>query len=385
MKLVHLADLHIGKRVNEVSMLEEQKFIFQQIYGIIEKENPDGIIIAGDVYDKSIPSADSMMLFSDCLDRLSRFGKPVFVISGNHDSAERISYMNSILKKDQIYMSDVYSGKVDPVVLQDDYGPVHIYLLPFVKPAVVRHFLAEEEKGEVNDYDQAIRKAIEKMEVAPGIRNVLVTHQFITDALRSESEDFMVGGLGNVDVSAFDAFDYVALGHLHRPQFCGRPEVRYCGSPLKYSFSEVEDEKSVTIVELGEKHRVDIRLVPLKPLHDWQEIRGTYEEVTARDFYLEKNCQEDFVRVTLTDEEDVPDAMAKLKTIYHNIMELRYDNKRTRAGIATIGGAENVEKKTPKELFAELYKLQNDREMSREQKLFLDSVVERIVGKEEER
>ena len=378
MKLIHLSDLHIGKRVNEVSMLDEQEYIFEQIYAIIREENPDGIIIAGDVYDKSNPSAEAMTLFSSCLSHLSEFGKPVFVISGNHDSAERISYMNDILKKGQIYMSDVYRGKVEPVVLQDAYGPVNVYLLPFVKPAVVRAFLDEEEKAEVTDYNQAIRKAIEKMEVDSAARNVIVTHQFITDAVRSESEDLMVGGLDNVDASVFEAFEYVALGHLHRPQSCGRPEVRYCGSPLKYSFSEVQDEKSVTVVELQEKNHVEIRLIPLKPLHDWHDLKGSYDELTNRDFYLGKNYQEDFVRITLTDEEDIPDAMGKLRTIYHHIMEMRYDNKRTRAGLAVVDGADKVEEKTPQELFAELFLKQNGQEMSPEQKNFLDSVVEQI-------
>ncbi len=379
MKLIHLSDLHIGKKVNEVSMLEEQKHILSQIRGIVREEQPDAVLIAGDIYDKPNPSAEALTLFSDFLSELVRTVRPVFVISGNHDSAERISYMNAVLDGAGIYMSPVYDGQILPVTLEDCFGPVNFWLLPFVKPAVVRHFLEEDEKEEITSYDEAVRKAIDRMRICLEERNVLVAHQFITAARRSESEEVFVGGLDNVDVSVFESFDYVALGHLHRPQSCGRPEVRYCGSPLKYSFSEVNDVKSVTLVELGSKGEVGIREIPLHPLHDWFDLRGSYEELTAHDFYAGTRYQDDFVRLTLTDEEDVPDALNKLRTIYSSIMELRYDNTRTRSGLTVVGGTADVEKKTPQELFAELYLLQNGTELSEEQTAFLEETIEKAM------
>ena len=360
-------------------MLEEQRYILTQICAIAKDRVPDGIIIAGDVYDKSNPSAEAMTLFSTFLSELSSLGKSIFVISGNHDSAERISYMNPLLASAHIYMSPIYDGSIKPLTLEDEYGVVNLYLLPFIKPAVVRHYLEDSQKEKIDSYNAAIRKVVDIMDVDESKRNILVAHQFITSAQRSDSEDVMVGGLDNVDASTFDVFDYVALGHLHRPQYCSRPEVRYCGSPLKYSFSEVNDSKSVTFIEMGPKGQINIDLVPLSPLHDWHDLKGTYEQITSRDFYLGKNIQEDFVRITLTDEEDVPDAISKLRIIYHNIMELRYDNKRTRAGVSYISGADDIDHKTPQELFDDLFFRQNDEHMSQAQSRFLDDLVEKIM------
>jgi exonuclease SbcD len=216
------------------------------------------------------------------------------------------------------------------------------------------------------------------MGIDGGRRNVLMTHQFVSGSTRSESEDVNVGGLDNIDASAFDDFDYVALGHLHRPQDCGNERVRYSGSPLRYSFSEVDDKKTVTVVTLKEKGVLEREFIPLVPLHEWHDLKGTYAELTSRDYYAGTTLQEDFVRVILTDEQDIPDALGKLRTIYHNLMELRYDNKRTRAGIAVIEGSAGAEKKTPLELFSELYAKQNGDSMSREQEEYLKSVINEI-------
>ena len=378
MKFIHISDLHIGKRVNEKALIEEQTHILGQICDIVAARKPDAVLIAGDVYDKAVPSGEAVLLFDDFLTRLSTLVGHVFVISGNHDSAERIAFGSRIMSAKGIHLSPVYDGETEPMTLSDEYGEVDIYMLPYIRPVHVRHFLSDEDKTQVDSYDSAVRKAIGMMAPDSQRRNVLVTHQFVTGALRSESEDVNVGGLDNVDASAFDCFDYVALGHLHRPQDCGDERVRYSGSPLKYSFSEVYDNKSFTVVVLKEKGVLEREFVPLLPLHDWHDLRGTYEELTSRAFYAGKPWTEDFVRITLTDEQDIPDAIGKLRTIYHNLMELRYDNKRTQSGFSVSDGTVGTEEKTPMELFSEFYAKQNGDELSNEQKTYLMNVVEKI-------
>ena len=371
----HLSDLHIGKKVNKKSLLEEQAHILDAIIQAAEDRKPDGILIAGDVYDLTVPSAEAVALFDDFLVRLQRLGTKVFVISGNHDSAERIAFASRIMNRSGVYMSPVYAGETTPVVLSDDFGELAIYMLPFVKPATVRYWAGDDS---IKTYDDAVRYAVGKMEVDPSRRNIILAHQFITNAERSDSEEVSVGGVENVDASVFDAFDYVALGHLHRPQSCSRKTVRYSGSPLKYSFSEVKDKKGIVVVELGKKGDVQLDTIPLEPLHDWHDLRGTYDELTAKSFWDGTPYRDDFVRVTLTDEEDIPDALGKLRAVYHNLMELQYDNKRTRSGMTTVGGAEKVHEKTPQELFSELYEKQNGQPMSDDQEAFLKGLVESI-------
>lgn len=378
MKFIHISDLHIGKRVNEKSLIDEQKHILEQICRITEARNPDAVLIAGDVYDKAVPSGEAVLLFDDFLTRLSTLCAHIFIISGNHDSAERMAFGARLMDSKGIHLSPVYNGPSEAVTLTDGYGDVDIYMLPYVRPVHVRQSLPEEDKSAIDSYDSAVRKAVEMMGIDAGLRNVLITHQFVTGAVRSESEDVNVGGLDNVDASVFDCFDYVALGHLHRPQDCGDERIRYSGSPLKYSFSEVNDNKSVTLITLGEKGEMAREFIPLTPLHDWHDLRGTYEELTARDYYSGKTWTEDFVRITLTDEQDIPDAIGKLRTIYHNLMELRYDNKRTRAGNEALEGSDGAAEKTPMELFSELYFKQNGDGMSPQQEDYLKKVMEKI-------
>lgn len=373
MKLIHLSDLHLGKRVNEFSMLEDQKYILLEILGIIAAEKPDGVIIAGDVYDKAIPPAEAVALLDDFLVRLAGMGQEVFMISGNHDSAERIAFGGRLMEHSGIHLSPVFSGDIVSCVMKDAEGEVRIWLLPFVKPVDVRHAYPEEEIG---SYTEAVGAVIRRMEIDPAVRNVLVAHQFVTGAVRSESEDVSVGGLDNVDASVFDAFDYVALGHIHGPQKIGRETVRYCGTPLKYSFSEKDHVKSVTVMTLGEKGKTEVRTVPLKPRHEMREIRGTYDELTLLKNY-EGTATDDYLRVVLTDEEDVPDALTRLRTIYPNIMKLDYDNKRTRASSET-GGAEEIEKKSGIDLFDEFYTLQNGQPLSGEQRAFAEELLESL-------
>lgn len=333
MKLVHLSDLHLGKRVSDFSMLEDQRYILTEILQIIDQERPDGVLIAGDVYDKSVPSAEAVALLDDFLVRLAKRKHPIFVISGNHDSPERMAFGGRLMEASGVYLAPVYSGRVQPITLMDKHGPVNFYLLPFVKPVHVRRCFPERE---ITTYTDALSVAVEAMEVDETQRNVLVTHQFVTGAARCESEEISVGGADNVDVSVFAPFDYVALGHLHGPQQVERETVRYCGTPLKYSFSELKHQKSVTVVELGTKGTVTVRTVPLVPKRDWVELRGTYEELTFRGFYQGTSYQEDYVRIILTDEEDIPEAFNKLRTVYRNLMGLDYDNRRTRADVRLV-------------------------------------------------
>lgn len=378
MKLVHLSDLHIGKRVNEYSMIEDQKYILNQILNIIDSEKPDGVMIAGDVYDKSVPSAEAVELFDDFLVRLSERNLDVFVISGNHDSPERIAFGGRLMTKNRIYMSPVYDGGLSPVELTDEYGKINIWMLPFIKPVHVKRFFPD---AEITTYNDALKVAIDNLDINESERNVMITHQLVTGADRTESEEISVGGTDNVETSAFEKFDYTALGHIHRPQNCKGDKIRYSGTPLKYSFSECKDQKSVTIVEFKEKGNHSINTVLLKPLRDLVEIKGSYNEIMLRDFYKDTTYQSDYVHITLTDEEDIPDAIGKLRTVYHNLMKLDYDNTRTRTA-NIIEGADDIEKKTPYEHFSDFYEQQNGQPMSEIQSEFVKKLLEEI-GEEE--
>lgn len=374
MKLIHLSDLHLGKRVNEFSMIDDQRHVLDQILRVIDAERPDAVLIAGDVYDKPVPTAEAVALLDWFLVELSGRQLQVFVISGNHDSAERMAFGGRLMEQSGVHLAPVYDGTVARWTLTDEHGPVHLYLLPFVKPVHVRRCFPERE---IETYTDAVAAAVEAMDVDPAARNVLVTHQFVTGAARCESEEVSVGGADNVDASVFDGFDYVALGHLHGPQTVGRETVRYCGTPLKYSFSEVHHKKSVTVVELGEKGTVTVRTVPLTPRRDLVELRGAYEEVTRRDFYEGNGYQDSYVHITLTDEEDVPDALGKLRLIYPYLMKLDYGNQRTHAaGVGDEGG--DLQRKSPMELLEEFYELQNGQPMGQEQRQFARQLMERI-------
>ena len=363
MKLIHLSDLHLGKRVNEYSMLEDQRYILEQILGIVEEEAPEAVLLAGDIYDKSVPPAEAVTLFDQVLTRLCESGRKVLIISGNHDSAERLTFGGRLMERSGVYLAPVYDGHVEPVRLSDEWGEVCVYLLPFVKPVHVREAFPEEE---IASYTDALRAAVAHMDLDPGKRNVLVTHQFVAGASRSDSETVAVGGTDAVDGSVFDEFDYVALGHLHGPQSVGRETMRYCGTPLKYSFSEMHQKKSVTVVELGEKGDVRVRTRELRPLHDLREIRGTYRELADLENY-QGTAVEDYLHVVLTDEEDVYDAFTRLRGIYPNLMTLDYDNARTRT-TGHVSAADARARLSETELLGLLYEQQNGCEMNEEQK-----------------
>ena len=368
MKLIHLSDLHIGKRVNEISMIEDQAHILLQILRIIDEESPDALLIAGDVYDKSIPSTEAVTLFDDFLCRLAKRKLPVLIISGNHDSPERLSFGNRLLEVSGVHICPVYDGKVTPVTLADAHGQVDFWLLPFLKPAHVKRFYPDEG---IESYTDACRVAVEKMALDPQRRNVLLAHQFVTGADTCESEEISVGGSDNVDATVFAPFDYVALGHLHGPQNIGSNRIRYCGTPLKYSFSEEHHNKSVTVVELGEKGALHVQLRPLTPLRDLRQLRGSFASLAAG------AASEDYLHIVLTDEEDVPEAVGKLRLLYPNLMKLSYDNTRTRTD-RIIEGAEDVQRKSPLTLFEELYEQQNNQPMSQQQRSAVQAMIESI-------
>ena len=437
MKFIHLADLHIGKRVNAFPMLEDQRYILKQILTILREEQPDGgVILAGDIYDKAIPSAEAVELFDEFLTQLAALRLRVFIIAGNHDSPERIAFGNRLMDRSGIYLSPVYDGHVKRITCPDTASavtlsaanavdpnagtrpvtsapatlsaanavdpnagthsvesastsaaastcpPVDVYLLPFLKPANVRRFYPEET---IESYTDAIRVAIAHMDIDPTHRNLLVTHQFVTGASRSDSEDISVGGSDNVDASVFAPFDYVALGHLHGPQQMGEeggPIIRYAGTPLKYSFSEARHHKSVTVVEIGEKKAdgvvdVCIGTRELRPLHDMREIRGSYEELTLRANY-EGTATDDYIHATLTDEIEVPDAARHLQVIYPNLMKLDYDNARIRGQGSERLELEQLEEKSPLDLFSELFEKQNHKEMTEEQAHYVQAQMEKI-------
>lgn len=366
MRFLHLADLHIGKRVNGFSMIEDQKFVFEQVYNVIENEKIDGIIMAGDIYDKPVPSAEAVKLFDEMLTRLVSINLPIFVISGNHDSAERIGFGSDILSAAKVYMSRVYNGNLQKIELEDGYGKINVYLLPFIKPATVKNIYKE---AEIKDYDDALEYVLSQEKIDETKRNVIVSHQFVTGAMRSESEEVSVGGLDNVSVENYEAFDYVALGHIHRAQQMGRESARYAGTLLKYSFSEEKHNKSMTIVDLKEKGNIEIKEIPVKPLHDLKTIKGKFSKITSEEFYKELK-KEDYYRAVLTDEDDILNAIGKLKSIYPNLMSMEYDNTRTRS-YSVVDNVETVEAKSPLEHFEEFFEKQNGRKMSEKQRNYL--------------
>lgn len=380
MKLMHLSDLHLGKRLNEFSLLEDQCFILQQLVELVRSEQPDCVLLAGDIYDKPVPPAEAVTLFDDFLNKLAQL-TTACVTSGNHDSAERLAFGAQLMREGGVHFCGLYTGEPQCVTLQDAYGSVHIYLLPFLKPAHVRHCLTPEEAEQVTTYHEALRCAVERLHINAAERNVLVAHQFVTGAQTAGSEAVNVGGVDNIGAEVFSAFDYTALGHIHKAQNVGSERVRYSGTPLKYSFAEWQQEKSVTLVELGEKGSVSVTALPLAPLRDLRKLRGSYEELMSKDFYDElpedsDGLLRDFYHLTLTDEEDVPDAVQKLRSVYKNLLQLEYDNKRTRTDNA-IEGAERVVEKSPLELMEEFYQLQNNQALSEKQRAYLQGLLEK--------
>lgn len=374
---MHLADLHLGKRVNGFSMMEDQEYLLNRILEIMEEEQPDGLLIAGDVYDKTIPPAEAVRLMDDFLTAVAAKHVPVFLISGNHDSAERVAFGHQLMQGSGIWISPVYDGTIRHHTLEDRWGEVNIYLIPFLRPSVVRSFFPD---VEIEDYTEALRTIIENLQVDTSRRNVVLAHQFVTAAgalpETCDSEQLSVGGLDRVDGSVFSPFDYTALGHLHGPQRVGSETIRYAGSPLKYSFSELHQKKSVTVAELRAKGETEIRQIPLQPRREMIELRGTFEEI-LEEARKKGELQTDYYHMILTDETDVVDALSRLREYYPNIMLLDYDNRRTRSQ-KEVEQLDRVEERTPGELFSALYEQQNGQEMDSDRKEYLDGLIREI-------
>lgn len=373
MKIIHLSDLHIGKRVCDCSLIEDQEFILNSILEIIKEESPDAVIIAGDVYDKPIPTAEAIRLLDNFIFALSEMDLHTFIISGNHDSPERLSFGSRIMSSSGIHISSVYNGETLPITLHDDYGEVDFYLLPFIKPAMVRRFF----DTELTDYNSAVKAAVGRMKIDSSKRNVIVTHQFVTGSI-CDSEELSVGGTENVDSEVFDEFDYVALGHIHRPQNVGDKKIRYCGTPLKYSISEIGQKKSLTVVELQEKGELSVQTIPLKPMREMREYKMPFAELTDKNFYDTINTN-DYIVATLTDEIDIPDAVKTLQQIFPNLVKMRYDNSRTN-NISVIHAENSTEKLPPEILFEKFYEQQNNHSMTDEQREFINKIVQEIWG-----
>ena len=373
MKILHLSDLHFGKRLNNFSLLEDQYHVNRQIFKLAKDTHIEAVIIAGDVFDRQIPSAGAVQLFDDFLNFWAELNLPVFIISGNHDSAERLSFGAHIFSQNNIYISPVYNGQIKPISLNDAYGKINFYLLPFIKPATVRPFFPDEK---INSYTEAVQTVLNNLPLNKDERNILIAHQFVTGAVLSDSEEIVVGGLDNVDAHVFDAFDYVALGHIHTPQTILRDSIRYCGTLLKYSFSEANQQKCATVIDIKAKGQMDITAYPVKPLHDMRKIKGTYAELTDRQNYIGTDT-DDYILATLTDEEDVPDAIGRLRSIYPNIMQLDYDNIRTRTR-NTIEAVDINTAKAPLELFGEFYKLQNNQPLNETQSQIMQDLIAAI-------
>ena len=377
MKLMHLSDLHLGKRVNGFSMIDDQRFVLSQILDMALEEKPDAVLLCGDIYDKTVPSAEAVELFDEFLSRLAAVC-PVYIISGNHDSAERLAFGGRLLAQSKVYVAPVYDGTVTTEEQTDEFGTVQFHLLPFLKPAQVRRHFPEET---IDSYTDAVRAALSGIDLQDGKRHVLLAHQLVTGSERCESEELSIGGSDNVDAEVFGGFDYVALGHLHGAQRAGGDHIRYCGTMLKYSFSEANHHKSVTFAQLGEKGSLELSTRPLTPMRDLKEVRGTYNELMSRDYYINTDLPESYLHITLTDEEDVPEALGRLRTVYPHIMKLSYDNTRTKLRQNPLEVAAEPET-SPLELFGLLYEKQNNRTLGDEQSAYLTGLIESIWKEE---
>lgn len=379
MKFFHISDLHIGKKLREMDILKDQEHILNEIIKLADDHKPDGILIAGDIYDRSVPPASAIKLFNDFITKLETRDIKVFVISGNHDSPDRLQFGKEILKKNDVFIAGAFDGKLQKAVMNDEYGELNVYMLPFIKPSIVSNYYKEEI---IDSYEKALRFVVDSEDINLGTRNILVAHQFVTNAgvepEASESEAIRIGGLDNIDVSVFDPFDYVALGHIHRPQKVGRETVRYCGTPLKYSFSEANHKKSVTMIDMKEKGSIEISKLPLRSLKDMVVIKDSLENLLSKEEYT---CYgDDYVHAIVTDEEDLFDPIGQLRSVYKYILLLEIENTKSQYVDNNIENLMDVQEKDPLELFAEFYFLQNNEEISEIQGKILLEVLEELGG-----
>ena len=377
MKLMHLSDLHLGKLVLEQSMIDDKKYILNQIIDIVKKEKVDIVLIAGDVYDKSIPTIEAVNLFSDFLTRLYKLKVLVFVISGNHDSKDRLSFGNELFVDNGIYIEGIFNGNLRCETINDKYGKLNIYMLPFIKPVEIKRFYPDEI---IDTYEDAIKCILKHSSINKSERNIVMVHQFVTslgeDVIRSDSESISLGGIDNIDVTLFKDFDYVAMGHIHGPQKVGRETARYSGSPLKYSFSEVNQKKSVCIIEFNSKEDINISKIPLIPIKDMRVIKGPFDKLISKEIVNLEN-KNDYLDVILTDDDYIINAIGKLRKFYPNILKLEYENK-----ISSNEVLDNIDidksNMSPIDLFSEFYKMQNGIELSVKKKKIIEEVIKEV-------
>ena len=379
MKFAHLADLHIGKRLYEYSLVENQKDILNKIVELVKANCVDGVVISGDIYDKSVPPVDAVEIMDDFLSALSSLEIFIIIIGGNHDSVARLSFASKILEKNNVYISPVFNGNVEKIEMTDKFGRINFYLLPYIRPVNVRRAY-EDFEGET--FTEALKFVMDKINPDTSIRNVLVSHQFVTGAQKSDSEEIYVGGSENVAYTLFDDFDYVALGHLHMPQAVGRETVRYAGTPLKYSFSEISHKKSMTIVDIREKGKVEIEVIPLIPAQDLVELKGSLKELINESVVASVECNS-FVKITLTDEVLKNDALDVLKQFYPYIVSIGYDNSMTRQNNVVQSRAVSEEQR-PEEIVEELFVQQNNRQMNDVERGLTEKLVKKVWEREYE-
>lgn len=378
MRFLHTADLHLGKRVYQFSMIKDQEYILDQILSIALTSKADGIFISGDVYDKPTPSEEAVMLLDSFLNRCTQEGLLVFIISGNHDSSRRLAFGSKMMAAEGIYIAPAFDGTLAPLTFEDAFGEINIYLLPFIKPAQVRHYFPDQ-KGD-GSYQWALETVINSIPLDPLKRNVLLAHQFVLGGMTSESEEVSIGGLDQIAAQTFAPFDYVALGHLHRPQWIDMEKVRYSGSPLKYSFSEVSHQKGVGLIDFEQKGKVTHTQVPLVPQYDMRQLKGSFDTLINQSTPAD---QQDYLRIILTDEEDVPNAFGRLAFVYPKLMQLNYDNKRTRQILQVNLAGENPMGKSPVKLFEQLYCQQMGTELKENQSQYISRAVNSIWREEE--
>ena len=349
MRFLHIADLHLGKRMNDVSLIEDQKYILDQISDIAEKENVDALLIAGDIYQNTSPSAEAMNLFNDFVSLITEKNIVIYAISGNHDSDSRIAYFSKLLHMSGVYFSERFTGALQQFRFCDKFGDIVISLLPYIKPVHVKKFFPDEN---IESFNDAISCVIKNSDIDTSKRNIIICHQYITGGASSDS-DFSIGGLDNIDAEVFKDFDYVALGHLHQAQKIQRETLRYAGSPLKYSFSEVNHKKSVYLVDMKEKEEIEIKKIPLSALRDVREVKGSFADI------MNMQPSFDYTRVVLTDEIVAPDAMITVSTVFPNMLSFAVHNSKTQ-GETEMSVSEGFEEKSITEVFCDFFKLCNN-------------------------
>lgn len=378
MKILHLADLHLGKRVNEMSMIEDQKYILDQIITLIKEESVGIVLLCGDIYDKSIPTIEAIHLLDEFLDQLSKMAIKVLMISGNHDSIDRLSFGKSLFTRSNLYIASQFENEIEKITVKENGITVNFYMLPFVKSAYISHIF----QLQTDSYEECFRYLIEHTKIDEEETNILLSHQFVTANKKnpelSDSETSSLGGIDNIDFHIFDPFDYVALGHIHKPQAMGREMVRYAGSILKYSFSEIHMDKKATILTIDAKKEISLSFHPLKPLRDMREIECSLEELLKKQCEIGK--QEDYMHVILTDEEQILDAIGKVRTIYPNVMQISFKNRRHMKQLESAQIKEDqISDQSSAELFEQFYKMQNHIDLDEKRLQLVLSVFEEVI------